>query len=218
MSMRQNPHAVKPGSCNRLTASSPVLSGFRMGLRRLRFRGLSRQRGEGQVVHGTYIACTVHRPGPEMVGGTRLQMGQVHSVRQNHGFIEVRTLPIGGGLAIDELCSGWLIGAPKDNRGGTPNRSRLATGIIVAVAIYLLADRRVGISIGPGEWIILGSHSRSSQSLAVAHEVETELIQLAELFSAPAIILRGIEGMLEQQIAAIALDGVARLQPIPGIG
>src|ERR1022692_657090 len=131
-----------------------------VGLRLLRSRGPSRQRGESQVVHGTYIACAVHRPGPEMVGGTRLQMGQVHSVRQKHGFIEVRTLPIGGGLAIDELCSGWLIGAPKDGRGGTPNRSRLATGIIVMVAIYLLADRRIGSSIGPGEWIILWSHSR----------------------------------------------------------
>src|SRR5664280_338220 len=197
MSMRQNPHAVKPGSCNRLTASSPVLSGFRMGLRRLRFRGLSRQRGKGQVVHGTYITCAVHRPGPEMVGGTRLQVGQVHNVGQNHGFMEVRTLSIGGGLAVDELRSGRLIRIPKDGRSGAPDGSRLAAWIIVAVAIYLLADGRISVGIGPGEWIILGSHTRSSQSSAVAHEVEAELILLGELFATRTIAAWRVERMCE---------------------
>src|SRR5664279_4550696 len=93
----------------------------------MRSCGLSRQRGKGQVVHGTYITCAVHRPGPEMIGGTRLQVGQVHSVGQNHGFIEVRTLSIGGGLAVDELRSGRLIRIPKDGRGSAPDRSRLAS-------------------------------------------------------------------------------------------
>ena len=130
-----------------------------VGLRRLRSRGPSWQRGESQVVHGTHITCAVHRPGAEMIGGTRLQMGQVHSVRQDHGLIEVRILAVGGALSIDELCGGRLVGVPKDGRGGAPDGSRLAAWIIVVVAIHLLADGRVGISIGPGKGIILGRHS-----------------------------------------------------------